>query len=240
METKNLLLLIATIAIAVFIAFGTFSYIPGLKDQIKTKEAEYSRYKDSTTQVMNALNVKLDSLAKEKNKIIDHIVNVPVYVSELSKESDSTIAVKVDSVFLRNVDTSTKKDSAFKSMAVTVNTEQDSLSGIFVHKFVAIDYLATYDLMLSYKSLTQMNQKEIGIWIQKYDIEKTLREKSESLNFDYKTLVNNQEKQIRTYRSIAIGGGCAGSAAILKGTPTEIVLSGVGGFAVSYLYSWIF
>lgn len=240
METKNLLLLMATIAIVLIIVFGTFSYIPGLKEQIKTKEAEYSHYKDSTTQVMNILNIRLDSLAKEKNKIIDHIVNVPVYVNELSKESDSTIAIKVDSVFHGNIDTSIKKDSVFKSMAVTVNTKQDSLSGIFVHKFVAIDYLATYDLMLSYKSLSQMNQKEIEVWLQKYNIEKTLREKSESLNFDYKTLVNNQEKQIITYRSIAIGAGCAGSAAVLNGTATEIILSGVGGFTVSYLYNWIF
>ena len=227
------------VVIVLFIVFGGRTTEDVLKEQIKEKEAVYTHYKDSVEQVNKKLNYTLDSLSLVKSKVVTHIAYVPVYVNELSKESDSTIAVKVDSVFKSNTETTTKKDSVFKSMAVTVNTESDSVTGILIHKTIAIDYLASVDLMMSYKSLSQMNQKEISVWMQKYYIENSLRTQSEGLNSDYKNLIRVQDNQIRLYRSVAIGAGVGTGAALFKENTPTVVISAASGFAISYLYDTI-
>jgi hypothetical protein len=239
METKYWIGIVGIIVV-LFIAFGTYDTVDGLKERIKAKETEYAHYKDSTNQVNKILNKTIDSLALAKNKVDTYIKYVPVYVNELKQQSDSTIAEKVDFIFTHNESTTIPKDSSFKPIALVIKNSNDSLSGILIHKNVAIDYIASVELMLSYKLLSHLNQSEIDAWIQKYTIERTLREKSESLTIDYKDLIDNQDKQIRTYRSIAIGAGCGAGAAVLKGTPTEIGLSAAGGFVISYLYTWIF
>jgi hypothetical protein len=211
-----------------------------LTADLKQKESAYVAYKDSVNQATQQLNKKLDSLAAAKNKVDTRIKYVPVYVNELKTQSDSTIALKVDEAFKLNTDTPVPKDSSFKSTALTIKNESDSLSGIFIHRNVAIDYLASVELMQSYKLLSYLNQQQIDVWVEKYNLETSLRQKSEGLNVDYKDAINSQEKQIRMYRSVAIGAGCGVGAAVLKGTATEVGISTVAGFTVSYLYSWIF
>lgn len=248
MEGKIIAWVIVCVAIIVAALVGAKHFYDSateLQNKIDQQTTQYAQYKDSVESVQSKLSKELDSVKTVKDKVQIRIKNVPVYVNSLTKESDSTIATKMDSVFRANLETGVpNKDSVFKPTALTIhNSDSTAVSGIFVHKLLGVDYLATYDLMNSYKSLSLLNQKESNLWAGKYVLEKALFDSSESytkvVKGEYVKLIDSQKQEIRLYRSVTVGAAAASGAALLNEKLPTVAAAGVVGFVVSYFYDTV-
>jgi hypothetical protein len=106
---------------------------------------EYNYYRDSTLAVNKTLQHKVDSISTIKKQIITKIKYISVYTDQFKRLPDSTLAEKVDSVFLSH------NDNSFISPTVVMKV--GSIDAFILDKRIVVDYISSAYLLNSYTKL---------------------------------------------------------------------------------------